>query len=72
LIPENEEIYERSFSPDTAFDLMNRLRDVLVISLTHGWQIFSERYVPWKTFLAFLIFTPPAVPPQISSEVAKS
>lgn len=64
LIPENEEIFERSFSPNTAFDLMNRLRDVLVISLTHGWQIFSERCVPWKTFLAaLLISTPPAVPP---------
>jgi hypothetical protein len=41
--PENEEIPERSFSPDVAFDLMNRLRDVLMISHTHGWQIFSER-----------------------------
>jgi hypothetical protein len=73
LIPENEESFERSFSPDTAFDLMNRLRDVLVISLTHGWQIFSERCVPRKMFLAvLLISTPPAVPPWISSEVAKS
>ena len=43
LDPENEEIHERGFSPDKAFELMNRLRDVLVISLTHGWQIFSER-----------------------------
>jgi len=41
--PENEETHERGFSPDKAFELMNRLRDVLVISLTHGWQIFSER-----------------------------
>ena len=64
LIPEDEENIERSFSPDTAFDLMNRLRDVLVISLTHGWQLFNERCVPWKTFLvALLISTPPAVPP---------
>jgi hypothetical protein len=43
LDPENEEFPERSFSPDVAFDLMNRLRDVLMISHTHGWQIFSER-----------------------------
>lgn len=41
--PENEETLERGFSPDKAFELMNRLRDVLVISLAHGWQIFSER-----------------------------
>jgi hypothetical protein len=43
LDSENEEFPERSFSPDVAFDLMNRLRDVLMISHTHGWQIFSER-----------------------------
>lgn len=40
---EHEEIHERGFSPDKAFELMNRLRDVLVISLTHGWQIFNEK-----------------------------
>ncbi|KAH9966782.1 hypothetical protein BC827DRAFT_1153126 [Russula dissimulans] len=40
--PESEEISERAFSPDLAFDLMTRLRDVLMISLTQGWQIFSE------------------------------
>ena len=40
---EHEEIHERGFSPDKAFELMNRLRDVLVISLTHGWQIFNGR-----------------------------
>jgi hypothetical protein len=73
LGPENEEIYERTFSPDKAFDLMNRLRDVLVISLTHGWLMFSERYVLCETFSASLfISTPPAVRPQRSSEVAKN
>jgi len=41
--PENEELSERAFSPDLAFDLMNRLRDVLMISLSQGWQIFSDR-----------------------------
>jgi hypothetical protein len=73
LGPENEEIYERTFSPDKAFDLMNRLRDVLVISLTHGWLMFSERYVLCETFSTSLfISTPPAVRPQRSSEVAKN
>ena len=40
---DNEDISERAFSPDLAFDLMNRLRDVLMISLLRGWQIFSKR-----------------------------
>ncbi len=43
LDPDNEDSSERAFSPDLAFDLMNRLRDVLMISLSQGWQIFSER-----------------------------
>jgi hypothetical protein len=43
LNPDNEDTSERVFSPDLAFDLMNRLRDVLMISLSQGWQIFSER-----------------------------
>ncbi|KAI9446343.1 hypothetical protein H4582DRAFT_1905062 [Lactarius indigo] len=33
---------ERAFSPDLAFDLMNRLRDVLMISLSHRWQLFND------------------------------
>jgi hypothetical protein len=41
--PENEDASEHAFSPDLAFDLMNRLRDVLMISLARGWQIFNER-----------------------------
>ena len=41
--PENEDTSEHAFSPDLAFDLMNRLRDVLMISLARGWQIFNER-----------------------------
>jgi hypothetical protein len=44
LNSENEDTSERAFSPDLAFDLMNRLRDVLIISLSHGWQIFGERW----------------------------
>jgi hypothetical protein len=40
---DNEDISERAFSPDLAFDLMNRLREVLMISLSRGWQIFSKR-----------------------------
>ena len=43
LDPDNEDNPERVFSPDLAFDLMNRLRDVLMISLSQGWQIFGER-----------------------------
>jgi hypothetical protein len=43
LDPESEDSPERAFSPDLAFDLMNRLRDVLIISLSQGWQIFGER-----------------------------
>ncbi|KAI0302159.1 hypothetical protein BC826DRAFT_987563 [Russula brevipes] len=42
LDPEYEETSERAFSPDLAYDLMNRLRDVLMISLSQGWQIFNE------------------------------
>jgi hypothetical protein len=43
LDPDNEDSPERAFSPDLAFDLMDRLRDVLMISLSQGWQIFGER-----------------------------
>jgi hypothetical protein len=43
LNSENEDTTERAFSPDLAFDLMNRLRDVLMISLARGWQIFGGR-----------------------------
>lgn len=43
LDPDSEDGPERAFSPDMAFDLMNRLRDVLMISLSQGWQIFGER-----------------------------
>jgi hypothetical protein len=43
LEPDSEDSPERAFSPDLAFDLMNRLRDVLTISLSQGWQIFGER-----------------------------
>jgi hypothetical protein len=39
---EGDDDSERTFSPDLAFDLMNRLRDVLVISLSHSWQLFDE------------------------------
>jgi hypothetical protein len=48
--PDNEDNSERAFSPDLAFDLMNRLRDVLMISLSHGWQLFNERQVSRGTF----------------------
>lgn len=39
---DGEDDSERAFSPDLAFDLMNRLRDVLMISLSHSWQIFND------------------------------
>ena len=39
---DGEDDSERSFSPDLAFDLMNRLRDVLMISLSHSWQLFDK------------------------------
>ncbi|KAI0306458.1 hypothetical protein B0F90DRAFT_1808156 [Multifurca ochricompacta] len=42
LDQDGEDGPERAFSPDLAFDLMNRLRDVLMISLSHQWQIFNE------------------------------
>jgi hypothetical protein len=45
LDPDGEDSPGRAFSPDLAFDLMNRLRDVLMISLSQGWQIFGERSV---------------------------
>ncbi|KAH9180668.1 hypothetical protein EDB89DRAFT_1920409 [Lactarius sanguifluus] len=39
---DGEDDSERAFSPDLAFDLMNRLRDVLMISLSHRWQLFND------------------------------
>lgn len=47
--PDSEDSSERAFSPDLAFDLMNRLRDVLMISLSRGWQLFNERQVSLRT-----------------------
>lgn len=40
---DGEDDSERDFSPDLAFDLMNRLRDVLMISLSHSWQLFNDK-----------------------------
>ena len=40
---DGEDDSERAFSPDLAFDLMNRLRDVLMISLSHSWQLFDDK-----------------------------
>jgi hypothetical protein len=73
LSPDNEDTSKRVFSPDLAFDLMNRLRDVLMISLSQGWQIFSERCA----FLEGVLSVTPdiyilAARPKRSSEVAKS
>ncbi|KAH9050659.1 hypothetical protein EDB84DRAFT_1666282 [Lactarius hengduanensis] len=39
---DGEDDSERAFSPDLTFDLMNRLRDVLMISLSHRWQLFND------------------------------
>jgi hypothetical protein len=73
LDPEYEETSERAFSPDLAYDLMNRLRDVLMISLSHGWQIFNERSVFGRSSQCnVLMITPPAVHLRLSSEVAKN
>ena len=35
-----------TFSTDVTFDLMSQLRDVLMISVLQGWQIFDEPCVP--------------------------
>jgi hypothetical protein len=48
---DGEEDPEHAFSPDLAFDLMNRLRDVLMISLSHSWQIFHDKWVLKRLFL---------------------
>jgi hypothetical protein len=48
--PDGEDSSERIFSPDLAFDLMNRLRDVLMFLLSHGWQLFNERQVSRERF----------------------
>ncbi|KAI0273753.1 hypothetical protein BC834DRAFT_227597 [Gloeopeniophorella convolvens] len=40
--PDSDDESERTFSPDVAFDLMNRLRDVLTISLSQQWRIFRQ------------------------------
>ena len=32
------------FTTDVTFDLMNQLKDVLVISALQGWDIFHELY----------------------------
>ncbi len=42
---DGEDNSARVFSPDMAYDLMNRLRDVLMISLSHKWQIFNDKWV---------------------------
>lgn len=40
---EQDEVLE--FTTDVTFDLMNQLKDVLVISAMQGWDIFHELYV---------------------------
>ncbi|KAI0062284.1 hypothetical protein BV25DRAFT_1804358 [Artomyces pyxidatus] len=39
---DSDEEIDTGFSPDVALDLMNRLRDVLTISLAQQWQIFHD------------------------------
>ncbi|KAK0459777.1 uncharacterized protein EV420DRAFT_1620288 [Desarmillaria tabescens] len=38
---ENAEV-DRDFTPDATFDIMSQLKDVLMISVLRGWQIFDE------------------------------
>ncbi len=52
---DGEDDSERAFSPDLAFDLMNRLRDVLMISLSHSWQLFNDKWVLKRLFLNSLL-----------------
>jgi hypothetical protein len=56
--PDGEDSSEHIFSPDLAFDLMNRLRDVLMFLLSHGWQLFNERQVSRERFECDCSFSP--------------
>ena len=40
---DSEEEEDASFSPDTAYDLLSRLREVLLIAHLRNWQLFDSR-----------------------------
>lgn len=42
---EDEVEVDGDFSTDATFELMSQLRDVLMISVLQGWQIFDDGYV---------------------------
>ena len=49
LVPQDdtdsEDDESRTFTTDVTFDLMSQLKDVLVLSIAHKWDIFYDRYV---------------------------
>lgn len=52
---ESEDEDEGIFSTDATFELMTRLRDLLTISASQGWQIFDDgyafRFMKWRSIL---------------------
>lgn len=42
-LPDSEDEDELLFSPDIAYDLLSKLRDILLIAHTHNWHIFDDR-----------------------------
>lgn len=44
-VSDEEDGAEKGFVTDTTFELMNQLKDVLLISRMQNWQIFRDEYV---------------------------
>ncbi len=44
---------DKDFTPDATFDFMSQLKDVLMISVLRGWQIFDEGYVLYASCVCY-------------------
>ncbi len=42
---DSDDDHDTGFTTDLTFDLMNQLKDVLVLSIAHKWDIFYDRSV---------------------------
>ena len=42
---DSEDESQEGFSPETTIDLLNQLKDILTVSMVHGWDIFYDRFV---------------------------
>ncbi len=46
VVDDEEEVeVDGDFSTNATFELMSQLKDVLMISVSQGWQIFDDGYV---------------------------